>query len=103
MIKLIEGKLVELGELCRRFNVKQLYIFGSAATEDVFDPQSSDIDFLIEFIPMSPVEHANMYFSFLEGLQDMFGRDIDLVEAKAVRNPYLREAINKSRRRIYAA
>jgi predicted nucleotidyltransferase len=102
MIKLIEEKQEQLNELCRKFNVKRLEIFGSAA-EGVFDPQSSDIDFLIEFAPLSPVEHAHMYFDFLEVLQDMFDRDIDLVEVKSVRNPYFLEVINKSRKRIYAA
>ena len=103
MIEIINNQSETLLELCQRYNVKHLELFGSALNEDSFNPQTSDIDFLVEFLPMEPIKHARCYFDFLEKLQDMFGRNVDLVEVRAVKNPYLLESINKTRSEIYAA
>ncbi len=90
-------------ELCRAFGVARLDASGSAAGVERFDPERSDIDLLVEFEPMDPVRHAKSYFGLLAALQDLFGRRIDLLETKAVTNPYLLESIEKQRRQIYAA
>jgi predicted nucleotidyltransferase len=103
MIKAITEHQQDLHNLCRRFNVKRLDVFGSALLEKTFDVQRSDIDFLVEFEKMEAVMHAKAYFGLLQALQDMFSCNIDLIEIKAVQNPYLLDSINKSRRRIYAA
>lgn len=57
----------------------------------------------MEFLPLQPGEHADAYFGLLEALQDLFRCSIDLVETKAIHNPYLLESINKSRELIYVA
>jgi len=103
MITLIKSHQKEIENLCERYNVRRLEIFGSAASGEGFDIKTSDIDFLVEFLPTSPSEHAKAYFGLLEALQDMFSRPIDLVEIKAVSNPYLIESINENRSQIYAA
>jgi hypothetical protein len=103
MIDLINNHSETLVQLCQRYNVKHLELFGSALDKDKFNPQTSDIDFLVEFSPMLPAEHAECYFGLLDRLQDIFGRNVDLVEVNAIRNPYLRESINKTRTEIYAA
>ena len=90
-------------QLCRDFHVKRLDAFGSAAGQERFDPEKSDIDLLVEFEPMDPVHHAKAYFGLLAALQDLFALDVDLLEIKAVANPYLLESIERQRRRIYAA
>jgi hypothetical protein len=99
----IEQYREELHELCRRFEVERLDVFGSALNEEDFDRERSDIDFLVEFKPMEPVRHAKAYFGLLARLEDMFGRPIDLVEIRAVKNPYLLDSVRKTRRQIYAA
>ena len=103
MVKLIEDNYETLKELCKQYRVKRFEVFGSALTGDGFDPKKSDLDFLVEFLALGPGEHAECYFGLLEALQDLFQRDVDLVEIKAVRNPYLLESINENRRQIYAA
>jgi predicted nucleotidyltransferase len=103
MIEVLKNNREGLVRLCGQYSVKHLELFGSALTEDGFDPQTSDIDFLVEFLPLEPAQHAKSYFGLLEELQDMFGRNVDLVEVKAINNPYLLESINKSRSEIYAA
>jgi len=92
MKEIIQQKIKELAEVCHKRNVRQLALFGSAATDD-FDPQSSDLDFLVEFLPMPPAQHADSYFGLQEDLERLFSMPVDLVESAPIRNPYFREAI----------
>lgn len=92
----------KLQDLCRRFGVKSLYLFGSGASQD-FRAEHSDLDFLVTFAPSSPREHADRYFGLLDELRVMFDRNIDLVEEDAIENPYLLHTIEASRRLIYEA
>jgi predicted nucleotidyltransferase len=103
MIRLIEDNYISLEKLCKKHRVKRFEIFGSALTGQGFDAEHSDLDFLVEFLPLPPGEHAHAYFGLLEALQDLFCRSIDLVETKAIRNPYFLESINQNRKEIYAA
>ncbi len=92
----------ELVELCRRYHVQRLELFGSAASGK-FQPEMSDLDFLVEFQPLTPGKHADAYFGLLFALEDMFQRRIDLVEDGAIENPYFRRIADQSRTPVYAA
>ena len=92
----------KLAELCRRYDVLRLEVFGSAARGSDFDPNTSDADFLVEFDPASNQPPFERYFGLIEELREALGRPVDLVEARAIRNPYLRIAIDKSRELVYA-
>jgi predicted nucleotidyltransferase len=102
MIDLIDQRRQELASLCRRYQVKRLELFGSAA-DGSFDPLRSDLDFLVDYLPLEPDQHAQAYFGLLHGLEDLFHLKIDLVIERAIRNPYFREGVQKSRQVIYAA
>ena len=102
MLKLIDTRKSEIAELCRRFHVLRLEIFGSATRGD-FDPTRSDVDFLVEFDDNVRAMSFSNYFDLKEALEDLLGRPVDLVEAKAVRNPYLRAGINRTREPVYGA
>jgi len=97
----IADKRKELVELCRQYDVVRLDIFGSAARGTDFDPEKSDADFLVEFDPASRFRPFNRYFVLVDALRNTLGRPVDLVEFDAVRNPYLRAVINKSRELAY--
>jgi len=103
MIGLIEDNYERLKRLCKQYHVERLEVFGSALTNEGFKPEKSDLDFLIEFLPLKSGEHADAYFGLLEALQDLFGCHIDLVMTRAIKNPYFLESINKCREVIYAA
>ena len=103
MHAVISDKKDELAQLCRRYGVVRLEVFGSAARETDFDPDSSDADFLVEFDLRSAPATLDRYFDFRDALRAALGRPVDLVEAEAVRNPYLRAAIDRSRELIYAS
>lgn len=96
----IAAKRDALAALCRRFGVTRLEVFGSAARGTDFDPARSDADFLVEFDRSARGLAA--YFDFKQALEELLGRPVDLVESSAVRNPYLRAAINRSRELVYA-
>ncbi|MBI4319965.1 MAG: nucleotidyltransferase domain-containing protein [Chloroflexi bacterium] len=98
----IESKRKELASLCVQYRVRRLEIFGSA-TGDAFDPDRSDLDFLVEFEAMLPSEHAHCYFSLLEALEALFSRPVDLVEIPAIQNPYFLADIESTRVTLYAA
>jgi predicted nucleotidyltransferase len=102
MIDQIAVHREELRALCRRFHVRRLDLFGSAARGD-FDPGHSDIDFLVDFDRSAPQHPFDAYFGFKEALEELFGRSVDLVEASAVENPYLKASIEKNRENVYAA
>ena len=99
----IADKKEELAELCRRHGVARLEVFGSAARGTDFDPLTSDADFLVEFRFDGDRAPLQQYFDFAEALRHTLGGSVDLVESGAVRNPYLRAAIDKSRELIYAS
>lgn len=103
MVKLIRENLGEIESLCSNFHVKRLELFGSAISEDTFDPQKSDLDFLVEFLPLQQGMYADSYFGLLEAIENLFSCSVDLVMPKAIKNPYLLESINKNREVLYAA
>jgi predicted nucleotidyltransferase len=102
VLDLIEQNRGAIEELCRRFHVKRLDIFGSAVTGK-FDPARSDLDFLVEFEELEPIERSRSYLGLLFGLEDLFGRHIDLVEPTAIRNPFFASDVEEHRRELYAA
>ena len=102
IVDLIERHREKLVELCAHHRVRRLELFGSAVTGE-FMAATSDLDFLVEFQPCAPVEHAECYFGLLEDLQRLFERPIDLVENGAVENPYFLRDVESSRRVLYAA
>ena len=52
---------------------------------------------------MGPREHKEAYFSLIEGLEALFSREIDLVELRAVRNPFVKSRIEIDQETIYDA
>jgi len=102
MLPLIAERRAEIAALCRRYHVRRLDLFGSAARAD-FDASRSDIDLVVEFEPLPHGERYRAYFGLKEALESLFGRPIDLVTDASVRNPYLKSSIEKGRRLLYAA
>jgi len=102
MIPQVERHRANLEALCRRFGVRRLELFGSAVTGG-FQRETSDLDFLVEFEPPIGPGYADRYFGLLESLEALFGRPVDLVVASAIKNPYFRDTVEKTRELIYAA
>ncbi|MDE0434578.1 MAG: nucleotidyltransferase domain-containing protein [Bryobacterales bacterium] len=102
MIPVIEQRADELKRLCLQYGVRRLDLFGSAATGP-YDPEESDLDFLVEFQPAALDAYADAYFGLLEALGRLFGRPVDLVVESAIKNPYFLQSVERTRTPVYEA
>jgi len=90
----------EIYKLCFQNKVKTLYVFGSVLTNQF--TTKSDIDLVVDIDSLDPFDYADSYFNLKFALQDLFKRNIDLLENKAIKNQYIRESIEQSKTLIYA-
>jgi len=97
----LENYIEQINRLCEIHKVKQLYVFGSVLERRFSD--DSDIDLIVDFQSVDPIEYAENYFALKFSLQDLLERPIDLLEQRAIFNKYLLRSINKSKRLIYEA
>jgi predicted nucleotidyltransferase len=104
MNPIIEKHLSELVALCKKYRVERMYLFGSAARGDDFDEATSDFDFLIAFSDkLDVLDRGENFLDLMLELDDLFGREVDLMTEKQLSNPYLIESINKDKKLIYEA
>lgn len=89
-----------LAEFCRKWRIRELSLFGSALRDD-FGPDS-DLDFLVSFEPEAGWDLFDL-IAMKEELENRFGRRVDLVEKEALRNPWRRYEILRTREVLYAA
>ncbi len=87
-------------KLCKIYNVKSLYAFGSVLTERIGN--NSDIDLIVDFEDMYVEDYADNYFDFKFSLQNLLKRPIDLLEDQSIKNPYFRQTVNLQKQLIYA-
>lgn len=97
----IETKREALDGLCLQYHVGSLEVFGSAATGNL--REDSDLDFLVDFRPTESMSLADQYFGLLEALEELFGRKVDLLTRRSLRNPYFVDSVEKTRQLLYAA
>lgn len=100
MIPQIVKRSIELEQLCALYHVRRLDLFGSAATGR-HNHEESDLDFLVEFQPLSAGEYADTYFGLLEALEQLFECSVDLIVRSAIRNPYFLQSVEKTRIPVY--
>lgn len=102
MTDLVRSNLGRIEELCRRHKVRRLFLIGSAV-DGTFDPERSDVDFLVEFEPHERQGWDDVYFLLLEDLQQVLNRKVDLIERHCVKNPVVRASMEQSKVPLYAA
>lgn len=100
-MKLIELDLQKIIEICNRFHVRKLWVFGSILTSRFND--SSDVDLCVDFDrdKIQLLDYADNFFGFQFALEELLMRKIDITEDSAVHNPYFREELNETRQLIY--
>ena len=102
-MKLIELNLEKIYELCRKYKVKTLSVFGSILTDRFND--ESDVDLLVDFLPYDPdsleFDYVMNYIDLAESLEDLFGRKVDLVVESGLRNKYFIANVNRTKQLIY--
>jgi len=102
VVAVIQDKIDAIADLCRKYGVVQLHIFGSA-TRDDFRPGESDFDFLVDFGLMDGHAKAHAYFDLLDELEGLLGARVDLVMVSAVKNRYIARDIERTKQMLYAA
>ncbi|TKB96397.1 nucleotidyltransferase [Pedobacter cryophilus] len=95
----LEKYTADIVNLCKKYKVKSLYAFGSVLNDNF--NESSDIDLIVDFSNIEVEDYADNYFDFKFSLQDILKRPIDLLEEKAIKNPYLRQSINQNKQLVY--
>ncbi len=95
----LETYTPDIIKLCEYHKVKSLYAFGSVLTDNF--NKESDIDLIVDFSNIAVEDYADNYFDFKFSLQDILKRPVDLLEEKAIKNPYFRHSVNQQRQLLY--
>lgn len=95
----LETYVPDIVKLCETHKVKSLYVFGSVLTDHF--TSESDIDLIVDFTNMEVEDYADNYFDLKFSLQEIFKRPIDLLEEKAIKNPYFKQSVNQQRQLVY--
>jgi predicted nucleotidyltransferase len=95
----IEKNIDKISDLCSKHKVKKLFAFGSVLS-DRFQKES-DIDLVVDFQEIELYDYADNYFDLKYSLENIFNREVDLLEDKAISNPYLRQSIDSTKQLIY--
>lgn len=101
MIAIIEDRRPEIEALCRQFGIRELELFGSAAT-GAFDPATSDLDFIVDLgeYDLSVVDRL---LDFADALEALLGHRVDLTTVKSVKSPWFKAEVERSKRTLYDA
>lgn len=95
----IDKYSADIKRLCALYNVRALYVFGSVMSTQL--TEKSDIDLIVDFDAIDLKLYADNYFNFKFSLQQILKRPVDLIEQKAIKNPYFKQAVNKTRKLVY--
>ncbi|QKJ64492.1 nucleotidyltransferase family protein [Flavobacterium sp. M31R6] len=98
-MNIIERNNKDILNLCKTHKVKSLYAFGSVLT-DKFNNES-DVDFIVDFEQLDVLDYGDNYYDLKFSLENILKRNIDLLEEKAIKNPYFRKSINQNKKLIY--
>ena len=98
-MNVVDQNINTIRNLCLKHKVNKLYVFGSVLS-GTFN-QSSDIDLIVSFKEVILERYADNYFDFKFSLEDLFERNVDLIEDKAIKNPFLRKSIDSTKKLVY--
>jgi predicted nucleotidyltransferase len=98
-MNLVDENIEGIKKLCKKHKVRKLFAFGSVLTSKF--EQTSDIDLIVDFQDVDLFSYADNYFDLKDSLELLFKREVDLLEDKAIMNPYLRQSIDSSKQLIY--
>ncbi len=99
MNKLFLSKRNQIIEICRKHDVKRLYVFGSILSDQF--KENSDIDLLISFKKIPIEKYADNYFLLHDLFERLFNRNVDLITENSLSNPFFIKSIKENRELIY--
>ena len=98
-MSIIDNNIDKIRALCNKHKVDKLFVFGSILTDNF--NKGSDIDLLVDFSGVNLYDYADNFFDLKSSLEKLLKRQIDLLEDKAIKNPYLRQSIDSCKQMIY--
>jgi len=99
-MELIERNINHLIQCCESHHVKSMWLFGSALDESQFNDES-DIDFIVEFESFPILDYADNYFDLKDKLETTFNRNVDIVSASSLSNPYFIQEVDRTKKLVY--
>jgi predicted nucleotidyltransferase len=97
----VDLKKEQLQQLCKKFTVKELYIFGSAITQDF--SEDSDLDFIVKFDRLGYEGAFDQFIDFKTELEQIYDRPVDLYHLKKFRNSIFQQEVERTKKLLYAA
>ena len=98
-MKIEELKGKELETLCKKNKVKSLFVFGSVTREDF--NENSDIDLVVDFDESDPFKYTDLYFNLKNKLENLFKRQVDLIEERAIKNRFFKKELDNTKIKLY--
>ncbi|HET9571020.1 MAG TPA: nucleotidyltransferase domain-containing protein [Bacteroidales bacterium] len=98
-MNMIDQNIDMIKDLCLKYKVKRLFAFGTVITDRF--KSDSDIDLIVDFKDVDLYDYADNYFDLKSSLENVFHSEVDLLEEKAIKNPYLKKSIDISKQLIY--
>lgn len=98
-MNLLERNIEQIKKLCQLNSVNELYAFGSMTNGNF--TENSDVDLVVDIGDPDPIGYSDKYFNLKFSLENTLGRAVDLLESKAIKNPYLKEEIDRTKILIY--
>ena len=98
-MNIIDKNIDQIRDLCDKHKVAKLFVFGSVLSDKF--RKSSDIDLIVDFLDIDLYGYADNYFDLKFALEKILKRNVDLLEDKAISNPYLRKSIDSSKKLLY--
>ena len=98
-MKLIETNIQKIAALCKKYKVNKLFVFGSILTNRFND--NSDVDLVVSFNKAEVSDYFDNYLDFKYALEELFGREVDLLEEQTIKNPYLKKNVDTTKALIY--
>ena len=95
----LDNYMISIVNLCKAHKVRTLYAFGSVLTEKFH--KDSDVDFIVDFETLSVEDYVDNYFDLKFSLEDILKRPVDLLEEKAIKNPYFKQNVNQQKQLVY--
>jgi hypothetical protein len=98
-VKVLKEHIEQIRQLCDTYQVRSLFAFGSVVSDKL--KSESDIDLIVDIDSKDPLDYSDNYFALKFQLEDILKRPVDLLEDKAIKNPFLKKQIDNTKVIIY--
>ena len=98
-MKALKDHIEQIKQLCNTYHVRSLFAFGSVVSDKL--KTGSDIDLIVDIDSKDPLDYSDNYFALKFHLENILKRPVDLLEDKALKNPFLKEQIDNTKVLIY--